>query len=173
MRPTRHRLDEPVGPNGESRARMILAAIRAGGFPDVAAEAYGLSADLLHQWLRRGRLKKGSSRFRRFAAEVRQAAAQARLKAEIDVLKADARFWLRHGPGRETADARGWTTPAKPQFQSDRGADLLASPAWSELWLRLLRALTPYPEARAATAAVLYNEESGVRTHLDRHRHDT
>jgi hypothetical protein len=161
MRQSRHRLDEPVGPNGESRARMILAAIRAGGFTQVAAEAYGLPAGLFRRWLRRGRSKRAPRRYRRLAAQVQQAVAQARLKAEIDVLQADARFWLRHGPGRETADTPGWTTPTKPIFHpEDRFAELLAAPEWGELWARLLSELTPFPEARAAVAAVFYGEAS-------------
>jgi hypothetical protein len=161
MRGSRYRLDEPVGPNGESRQRMILAAIRAGGFVDVAAEAYGLPVELFRDWLRRGRLKNASSKYRWFAAAVRQAAAQARLKAEIDVFQSDPRFWLRHGPGRESTKSPGWTTPTKPIYEPDnRLADMLASPEWHALYTCLLRALSPYPEARAAAAVALYKEDS-------------
>ncbi|HMF15055.1 MAG TPA: hypothetical protein VKE94_22220, partial [Gemmataceae bacterium] len=75
------RLDDRVGPNGESREWLILASIRAGGYPHVAAQAYGIRLKRFLCWLRRGR--------GRLAGKVLDAAARARLKAEMTVYEAD------------------------------------------------------------------------------------
>jgi hypothetical protein len=156
--PKRHPLDEVVGPNGETRERMILLAVRAGGFPEVAAEAAGLPARVLAAYLRRGerRHPPAPQRLARFARHVRQAAAQARLKVEIAVREADPKFWLQHGPGRETATRPGWTAPPRPLFVGpQRPANPLEDPQLRRLWPLLLDALTPFPEAQAATVAAM------------------
>jgi hypothetical protein len=138
-------LEDLIGPNGETREWLILASIRAGGYPHVAAQAYGVSPKKLRRWTRRGRL----------ARCVREAAARARLKAEMEAYEADSQFWLRHGPGKETRRAPGWSTSAKPA--AEIGADssqLLASPEFQTRVTSLLNALQAMPEARAIVAAV-------------------
>ena len=129
--------------------QMIVAGIRAGGYPHVAAEAAGVPAATFADWLRLGQQKNGR-RYRPFCDKVPPAQGQARLKAEIDAREADARFWLRHGPGKETADAPGWTTPVKAVYRPDAGGQLLASAEWGFLWLIILQALQEFPDARAA-----------------------
>jgi hypothetical protein len=154
----RYRLDEPVGPNGETRERMILAAIRSGGFPRVAAETWGLPAHVFDQWLRiaRRRRPRPPRTIRTFVERVRQALAHARLTAEMEMRKKDPKFWLCHGPGRETKTALGWTTAAKPAFVPDGGStDVLASPERNPLCVLILRTLAAFPDARAAVAAAL------------------
>lgn len=137
------RLDDPIGPNGESRERMILAGIRAGGYPQVAAEAWGVPAELFRRWMRRGRFKD----------EVRQAAAQARLRAEIETRDKDARFWLRHGPGKERPDAPGWSAPPRAGAGRDGDGDnWLLTAAGQALLADLRRGLEGYPEAKAQVA---------------------
>ncbi|HMF14192.1 MAG TPA: hypothetical protein VKE94_17875 [Gemmataceae bacterium] len=160
------RLNDLMGPAGETREWLILASIRAGGYPHVAAEAYGIAADRFLGWLQRSRARKASAGVRRLAAKVREAAARARLKAEMAVFEADPRFWLRHGPGKETRHAPGWSALAKPVFGAggDGGANLLASRELQAILTEVSRALEPYPEARAATAAALQiEEEPGTR----------
>src|SRR5262245_29867079 len=105
------RLDDRIGPNGESREWLILASIRAGGYPHVAAQAYGIRSERLLGRLRRGR--------GRMATKVLEAAARARLKAEMTVYDTDRRFWLRHGPGKETRRAPGWSALPKPASGTD------------------------------------------------------
>jgi hypothetical protein len=159
-----HPLDESVGPNGESRERMILLAIRAGGFPHVAAEAAELPAMVFDRYLRAGRRRRAPRRLREFAERVRQAVAQARLKVEIEVREKDPKFWLQHGPGRETTARPGWTTATRPVFR-DKGQEVnpLESPEWARLWPVLLDALTPFPDARAAVAAAIQDKASPER----------
>jgi hypothetical protein len=144
--------------------QRIIASIRLGAFPQIAAEAAGVPADTFADWLRRGR-QKTSRRFRRFYEQVRQAQAQARLRAEMEARELDACFWLRHGPGKETADTPGWTAPIKAGL--DTGPEdepLLTSPQWALLWRTMLHALEPFPEARRAViAAVERLNEPGTR----------
>jgi hypothetical protein len=144
-----HRLDDRIGPDGESREWLILASIRAGGYVHVAARAYGVRSERVLRWLRRGRGP--------LANKLLEAAARARLKAEMAVYEADPRFWLRHGPGKETRDTPGWTALAKPSFEQgyDGAAELLASGELQEILGKLLDGLTPFPDARAAVAGTI------------------
>ena len=80
----------------------IVAALRAGGFPEVAAQAWGVSPRTFRRWMRRGEVQEIEP-YRSFAAAVREAIAQARLRAEMDIFEElGPRIWLQHGPGRET-----------------------------------------------------------------------
>ena len=85
----------------------ILVWIRSGVYPHVAAEAYGVPRALFEKWMRHGE-KHRTQPYRRFWRKVREAQAQARLKAEMDARAKDARFWLHYGPGKEIADTPGW-----------------------------------------------------------------
>jgi hypothetical protein len=136
-------LNDLIGPNGETREWLILASIRAGGYPHIAAQAYGVSPKRFRRWTRRGRV----------ARCVREAAARARLKAEMETYEADPLFWLRHGPGKETRHSPGWTALARVAFEiGDGTGELLASPEFQMVIGRLLDALNTMPEARAIAA---------------------
>lgn len=135
--------------------KQILGYIRAGGFPQVAAEAAGVPREVFADWLAQGRRAGARAPYRAFAWNVIQAIAQARLKAEIAVRDKDARFWLRYGPGREMPGAPGWTGPAKPSTAPAGEINALAHPEWGRLWRLMLAALEPFPQARAAVAEAL------------------
>lgn len=124
----------------------IIAGIRAGGFAQIAAEAAGVGRETFERWLRIGQRKK-KQLYRLFFEKVRQAVAQARLKAEMDVREKDVRFWLRYGPGKETVTTPGWSAPPKPIYRPERQGHLLD---WRQLATRLLDVLQPYPDARQA-----------------------
>lgn len=132
----------------------ILAAIRAGGFADVAAAAFGVSRPLLRKWLRWGNQGK-SALYRAFARKVAQAQATARLNAEVRAHEKDPRLWLRAGPGRETADSEGWTTFVRPQARRRQNVDPFAAPAFLAFLAALRAALAPFPEALKAVVAVM------------------
>jgi len=134
--------------------QAIVAYIRAGGFPHVAAEAAGVPHEVFEQWRQRGEEPRAPARYRDFAAAVRQAAAQARLGAEVQVRTDKPLDWLRNGPGRETADSPGWTTPARPRPPRQAESPLL-DPAFSALLLGLLETLSDFPDARAAAARLI------------------
>jgi hypothetical protein len=134
--------------------QAIVAYIRAGGFPHVAAESAGVPCRVFERWLRKGEERRTSKRYRSFAAAVRQAAAHARLGAEVQVRTDKPLDWLRYGPGRESSDRPGWTSAARPQPIS-RSESPLLDPAFAALLARLLEALADFPEARAAAARLI------------------
>jgi hypothetical protein len=137
-------------------ARGIVAAIRAGGFPHVAAAAYGVDAAVWERWLRRGRRKHAREPYRSFVRKVDEAHAQARLRAEIAVLEQDVRAWLKHGPGRDRPGKPGWAALARPAPPPERAAaQLLAAPAFLRFVALLRTALAPFPEALAAVTRVI------------------
>jgi hypothetical protein len=137
-------------PDVEAR---ILGYIRAGGFAHVAAEAAGVPRETFADWLDRGSRTGAREPYRSFARQVREALAQARLRAEIAVMDKTPLHWLRYGPGRETAEAAGWTGTVRPASATpERKESVLTSPDWAEVWELLRAALEGYPELRAALA---------------------
>src|SRR5688500_16408139 len=93
----RHRLTPAI-------EQAIVSYVRAGGFPHVAAEAAGVPAEVYEDWMRRGESPRAPANYRAFAESVRQAAAHARLSAEVEALKEKPLDWLRGGPGRQTPE---------------------------------------------------------------------
>lgn len=83
--------------------RCALFAFRhLPAYPHVAAEAAGVPRHVLQRWLDLSTKRRDVHRpYRNFADQLRQAQAQARVKAEIAVLDADPKIWLRSGPGKE------------------------------------------------------------------------
>src|SRR5258708_2146024 len=134
----------------------IATAIRAGAFPHVAAEPYALPPALHHDYLRLGNQPDATPLYRNFADVIRQAIAQARLKAEMAALDKDPKFWLKSGPGKGTEKNPGWTNPAKPDTAIDDAESALAAhPELLRLGSEILKALEPFPEARFAVAKTL------------------
>jgi hypothetical protein len=137
-------------------AEQILAYIRAGGYPSVAAEAAGLPRTVYRQWLKHGKKKNAGEPYRRFALDVQQAMAQGRLAVELIVRDKDPKFWLKHGPGKETPGNPGWTGEVKPlPLPKGESLSIVAHPRWLPLCADLLKALTNFPEARLAAAQTL------------------
>jgi hypothetical protein len=137
-------------------SRRIVAGIRAGGFPHVAASAQYVHARLFERWLRLGRRKNAEEPYRTFARDVDAAQAHARLRAEMSILEKDARTWLKHGPGRDVPGKPGWASLARPSPSAgDRGAELLSSPEMLQLLANMRAALAPFPEALAAVTRLV------------------
>jgi hypothetical protein len=134
----------------------VLAFIRAGGFPHVAAEAAGVPRAVFERWLRQGQAPDGPTKYRAFFEAVQRAQAQARLGAEVEALKGKPIDWLKSGPGKETRQAAGWTAAGKAgQAGAERQESVLLRPEVQALIRQLLEALAPFPEARAAAAQAL------------------
>ena len=158
------RSPDPGAPNlgtevEANRARYrprVQAFIRAGGFPHVAAGAAGIPAPVFDAWLARGdkKVRRDSNPlYRQLRDEVRAARAQARLKAEVAVLKDNPAKWLQQGPGREKPEQEGWTVPVKPIVrETNQTINVLLSPQMQALFATILQLLEPYPEARATIA---------------------
>ncbi|HEY7309459.1 MAG TPA: hypothetical protein VH643_08890 [Gemmataceae bacterium] len=138
---------------------QIVAFIRAGGYPHVAAEAAGLPREKFERWMRRGQRRDAPPNYRAFARAVHEAEAQARLHAELQAAKEKPLDWLKAGPGKDRAANPGWTSSGKPPGKSADGPDKEAlMRMWCEmldLFGRCAERLEPYPEARAALAAWL------------------
>jgi hypothetical protein len=132
--------------------QTVVAFIRAGGFPDVAAEAAGIPHQLFDSWRRQGEAPDAPQHYHDFAVAVRQAGAQGRLGAEVSIRDEKPLDWLRSGPGRETSDHPGWTGPARPRTASATGAALM-DPRLQNLFVRILPLLEPHPETRSLLAA--------------------
>ncbi len=146
--------DKRVRLTRELRAQ-IVAAIRAGGYPHVAAEAWGVPKDIFEAWLKRGNAKNSLDPYRSFARDVRQAFAQARLRAEMTGFEKDPKLWLVNGPGRESEQRPGWSVSVKPMETTAESHNVLRDPEVMQLFHTVLIALGPFPEARAAVAKAL------------------
>jgi hypothetical protein len=147
------RLDPRLTPQLE---QTIVAYVRAGGLPHVAAEAAGVPYALFRRWMQRGDGKDARPAYRHFRRAVHQAHAQARLGAEVAVFKGKPLDWLKCGPGREAPGRTGWTSAAKaPPAARGEAAPTLSHPEVQRLLVELLEQLKPFPEARAAVAGKL------------------
>jgi hypothetical protein len=135
--------------------QRICAFIRAGGFPRVAAEAAGVPAGLFERWLRRGKRRRAPECYRAFAAAVAEARAQARLAAELQVFDKRPLDWLKCGPGRDTRTDPGWASAPKPVPGTAAAGSLAGQPEVLAVFQKLMEALAPFPEARAAAAEVI------------------
>jgi hypothetical protein len=137
---------------------QIVSFIRAGGFPDVAAEAAGLPRQVFAIWMQRGERPKARSKYRAFARAIREAEATARLAAETTVSKDKPLDWLKAGPGKESAERPGWTNPGKAGGTATAAGKLEAAQVWSDifdLFGRCAEQLAAFPDARATLAAWL------------------
>jgi hypothetical protein len=143
----------PSPPLTDELARKIVAGIRASGFPHVAAAAFDVSPALLRRWLRRR-----DEPYHGFAREVRQAQAQARLRAELAVLESDVRTWLKHGPGRDRPGHAGWAAVARPVPPPKEPMSLMSSAGVLQLLSEARTALALYPEALAVLTRALARE---------------
>src|SRR5437763_3094084 len=102
-------MNDPRHPLTPEVQQQIVALVRAGGFPHVAAVAAGVPVKTFEYWLRCGRAKKPQQLYRDFLEAIQQAQAQARLVAETQALRKAPLSWLRFGPGRQTGRLHGWT----------------------------------------------------------------
>ena len=131
----------------------IAAFIRAGGFAHIAAEAAGLPREVFARWLARGERADAPAPYRAFARAIREAEAQARLQAELNVRSDKPLDWLKSGPGKASTDNPGWGNSGK-----GGGAQVERANVWSEvlhLFGRCAEQLAAYPDARAALSTWL------------------
>jgi hypothetical protein len=124
--------------------RQLLAAVRSGVYPHVAAAAVGVPRQHFLAWMRSGRVR-ARGRCRQLWLEVCEARAFARMRAEVEARQKDVKFWLRYGPGKD-GPRPAWMSARKPTGgpRPEHLANLQA------VVDGLLEALGPYPEARQA-----------------------
>jgi hypothetical protein len=131
-------------------ARSVVRNIREGAFEWTAAEAAGISRAMFYQWIERG--DRGEQPFAVFAAQVRQASAQARLEAEQWVWKHDPLSWLRFGPGRERQNEPGWGEPADALTEAGVKEQIEEDPTWSEALTEVVRQVEQQEQEQAQSA---------------------
>jgi hypothetical protein len=137
-------------------ADRVLSYIRSGGYPLVAAEAAGVPGEVFLEWVEWGEKQEAGEPYLGFARGVRQAAAQGRLVAELAVHEKDPKYWLTHGPGKETGHNPGWTGEVRPSGKQESAGQAGNTDAqWQTLYALLMHALAEYPEARLAVAQAL------------------
>jgi hypothetical protein len=127
-----------------TRQRLICSFLRSGSYPFVAAEAAGIPRERFIYWM---------NNRKPFREAVLAAMAEARLTAESKVFATNPLAWLKHGPGKETPEAAGWTNPSRgPATTGKDGGKLLDRPD-VQRWLKtLLEVLEPYPEVKLKVA---------------------
>jgi hypothetical protein len=131
-----------------------VAFIRAGGFPEIAAEAAGVPRRTFERWLRQGRRGDCASAYRAFACAVMQAAAQARLNAEIATRDSRPLDWLRYGPGKQSVHTAGWTGPVGAgQPKASESGRALENASIMAVIKEMQEMLNPYPDLRQRVAA--------------------
>jgi hypothetical protein len=144
----------PRDPYDPKAAEQLLQYVRLGAYAHIAAPAAGVPRPLFERWVARGEKPRAREPYRSFVRQLRTMEALARAKAETAALTKDPKFWLTHGPGRETAETQGWTGEPRPVPMMGE-ALVPGTPAWEELCRTMLGALEPYPEARWALGRVL------------------
>jgi hypothetical protein len=94
----------------------IVSMILAGAYDYVAAESVGVDARTFRDWMARGEgrhpTRTQTPQLKAFYQRVRQAKAQARAAKEIEVARADPKYWLAH-VARSRPDREGWTEPVE------------------------------------------------------------
>lgn len=132
--------------------KSIVAAVRAGAFDWIAAEANGIDRDTFRLWMRTG-IRTKREPYLSFVHDVRTARAQARLSAEIEVRKDQPFSWLRFGPGRERDGEAGWTESSEVKHSGSVG--VMYSQEWTVISVAIEAALENFPEAKLAVAEAL------------------
>lgn len=135
----------------------ITSAIRAGGYPHVAAESFGVPKSVFDDWLARGNGNKARDPYRSFANEVRSALAQARLRAEVETFQEEPKTWLVHGPGRESPERPGWSVSVKAAETAQESRNVLRDREIMDLVRVVVDALSGFPDARAHVAQTVVN----------------
>src|SRR5262249_4568820 len=120
----------------------------------IAAEAAGVPRRVFERWLHEGEQEGAPGPLRDFVEAIQQAQAQARLGAEVAARNERPMDWLRSGPGKQTAEATGWTGRVRGA-EHEGEASLLLDPEVQATFQDLVEALGPFPDARAAVARVL------------------
>jgi len=133
-------------------SQRIFGAVRAGGYPYIAAEAYGVAKAVFDDWLAKGNGAGAAEPYRELATGVRQAAAHARLIAEIASHGSDPKIWLVNGPGRETLERPGWSVCVRPMASARHGRNAFDDFECMRLVQFVLNVLEPIPDVRLRMA---------------------
>jgi hypothetical protein len=152
-------------------AQKILRYIREGAFAWIAAEANGVSRTTFWEWVARGEGqdpdRPQTPFYAEFAAQVREAQAEARYSAEVEVKRGEPLNWLMKGPGRDRPGEPGWASPSDTrQTEAVQGS----GPTWAQwaaLQAQLLAILLKYPDVHQAAAQAFQQVRSAHKRNGD------
>ncbi len=147
---------EPLDLTPEQQ-QYVLSLLRSGTFPRVALETAGMLWADFRRWQAQEQRQGRGKQVHAFRVAMRQAAAQSRAKAELEVREKSPLLWLKHGPGRDLAGNPGWANPPKPGTGAKKGSASggLESPRIQAFLGELLDVFQQFPEARAAAVATV------------------
>ena len=134
--------------------QVITSYVQAGAFPHVAARAVGVPV----RCSRNGGVWPGET-----ASHGLQGIPERRPTAHARAHRTEGGRWiairssLRYGPGVRPGELPGWTSPPKAAVVTRKVGEGMEE--WQEIFVTLLDALTPFPEARAVLAAALNAKE--------------
>lgn len=154
---------EPLKVTPEQQ-HYILSLLRSGTFTRVAVETAGMLWADFRRWQAQEQRQGRGKQVRAFRIAMRQATAQSRAKAELEVREKSPILWLKHGPGRDQPGNPGWANPAKPGAGAKKGnaSGGLDSPDMQAFLEQLLDVFRRFPEAHAAAAAAV--DRAGRKT---------
>jgi hypothetical protein len=144
----------------------VCKRIQAGAFDHVACESLGVPFEQFQKWLVQGQRKRSSKMPRLLWEAVRQARASARLFPEMALRNDHPRVWLLQGPGKETGDAAGWSTPVKPKSEDEAGTTTIPEEFFF-LFKLLLDVLNAFPGSREAVIAA--TNQAKLREEFQKH----
>jgi hypothetical protein len=127
---------------------QIAAGVRAGGYPHVAAQAWGVPRGTFEDWMSKGAKGRGACGL--LAKTMGEAHAQARLRSEMLICRDDPRIWLEHGPARDQPNNPGWSSSARP-VASPETSPLAYASVMSAIG-GVIGNLSEHPEAREIIA---------------------
>ena len=134
--------------------QMISSYLQAGGTPEVAAQAAGISEQTFNQLVAKGKTTRAPKAFKAFYRAVEQAHAQERLRAEIAAFNDKPLEWLKSGPckgevewGKKASGKKPVVDPL-PQLHTQKFLQLL------------LKVLEAYPDARKALADAMHQAKA-------------
>jgi hypothetical protein len=122
----------------------IALRLKGGAYERTAVEASGIAWEDYQHWLHTGACSRKRTLCRELLEKTLHAKATARLKAEIDLWKANGKAWLLHGPGRETPSSPGWSSAGRPALDLTVGGQAKLDAAIAII----LDCLAQYPDAR-------------------------
>ncbi|MBX9677547.1 MAG: hypothetical protein K2X38_02205 [Gemmataceae bacterium] len=132
---------------------QIAAGVRAGGYPHVVAQAWGVPKATFEGWMGKG--VKGNGMCVLLAKTMGVAHAQARLRAEMTISREDSRIWLEHGPARDQPGNPGWSSSARLAPSAE--PSLFAHVPMVALIRDAVGQLGEHPEARQIIARTFEN----------------
>jgi len=131
---------------------QIASGVRAGGYPHVSAQAWGVPKAKFDEWIAKG--AKGRGKCGLLATTMNQAHAQARLRSEMSISREEARIWLEHGPGRDQPGNPGWSSSARAAVATENS--ILSNAALVSALGQAVGALSEHPEARQHIAQSIH-----------------